>query len=214
MIGIGTVQQTPRVLPSVAPRSSGAPASAATADFATLMRAAGQGSPPVISASSVGQADPLAQASRRPDIEAALAQFDMARRVPSLPASRSGRFPPGTLAGLPEPKDCDAAPVEIASACVQAHEVDRCDARRQDPLVLQDGRCARELVDGVPVPCVQAVAESPVVWPSAWGTWPFYPSAWYFLQTPRLRVWRRRLIDPAGGRPAGEDGGDGGRRHG
>jgi hypothetical protein len=173
----------------------------------------------VSSTGSVGQADRLAQASRRPDIEAALAQFHLARRVPFLPASRSGRCLPGTLENLPEPMDGGAAQGhmhqgigEIASVWAQAHEVDRCDAQRQDPLALHDGPCARDLVDGVPVPCVQAVAEPPVVWPVAWGAWPFHPSAWHFLQTPRLRVWRRRLFDPAGGGPADENGGDGSRR--
>lgn len=220
MTGIGPVPQAPRALPSVAPRSSEAPVGTATADFATLMRAAGQASPPVSSTGSVGQADRLAQASRRPDIEAALTQFHLARRVPSLPASRSGRCPPGTLANLPEPMDCDAAQGlsqpgvgVIASACVQAHEVDRCDAQRQDPLALQDGPCARELVDGVPVPCVQVVAEPTVAWPAGLGAWPFYPLAWHLLQTPRLRVWRRRPFFAAGGEPADENGGDcGGRR--
>ena len=82
MISIKPAQQAPRALPSFAPRPCGVPASTATGDFAALMRAAGQASPPVRSTGSVGQAEWLAQASRRPDIEAALSQLHLARRVP------------------------------------------------------------------------------------------------------------------------------------
>ena len=159
MIGIGQVQQAPRALPSVAPPRpmAGAP-STATADFAALVRAASQGSPPANATGSRGQAEWLAQASRRPDIEAALAQFHMVRRAPPSPASRTGRCPTGASANLPELTDCNASgglmhdgTEEIASTCAQALDVDRCNEQHKDPLARQDERCVHDVVYGVSV---------------------------------------------------------------
>ena len=145
-------------------RPCAAPASTATAAFASLMRAAGQGSPSVSSIGSVGQAEWLAQAPRRPDIEAAMAQVHIALRSPSSPASRTGRCQSGTAAKLPKSRDCNAADglsQTDESICAQANEIDRSNRQRQDPLARHDDACGRGLVYGATVHCVPAVAAPP-----------------------------------------------------
>lgn len=216
MISIKPAQQAPRALPSFAPRPCGVPASTATGDFAALMRAAGQGSPPVRSTGSVGQAEWLAQASRRPDIEAALSQLHLARRVPSSSMSRTGRCPPKTSTNVPEPTDCNAAecsshggPEEIARPGTRARALDLCDKQHNDPLVRHHDPCGRDVVYGAPVACLSAVAAPPTVWPLLGGTWPFYPLVSHSLQAPRVRSRRRRFLHPAADEPERESDGDG-----
>jgi hypothetical protein len=169
----------------------------------------------------VGHAEWLAQTSRRPDIEAALSQFLMARRAPSPSPSRTGKCPPATLANVPEPMDCNAAEglshegtEEIASSCAQMHEIDLCDEQRQDPLARPYDPWGGDLVHGVSMPCLPAVAAPPAMWPQVWVAWPFYPSFQQPLPASRMRAWRRRFFYPSGDESADENGGDGHRERG
>jgi hypothetical protein len=181
-----------------------------------LLRAAGQGSTQVRYSGSVRQAEWLAQSSRRPDIEAVLAPRNIAGRAQSPSTSRTGRCPTGTSANWPEPMDCNAArgfshkgTEEIASACTEAQEADRCDEKPQDPLARQDHQCGLDLVDGGPILCVPAVAAPLAGWPLPWIAWTFYPSFQHPLHTPRVRVWRKRFFYPSMDEPADESSGDG-----
>jgi hypothetical protein len=118
---------------------------------------------------------------------------------------------------LPKSRDCNAAnglSQADESTCAQAHEIDRSDGPRQDPLARHDDPCGRDLVYGATVHCVPAVAAPRAVWPLAWIGWPFYLSFQHPLQAPRVRVWRRRFFHPSVDEPADESGGDGHRERG
>lgn len=220
MSSMGPVPQATRVLPHVLShqeaRPGGPPAGTATADFVSLMRSAGQGAPPASATGSVGHAEWLAQASRRPDITAALAQLHMARRVPSSATGSAARCPPGRLANAGGPTDCNAAAglsresaQEILRTCAQVDEVDRDDAQCKDLLVQQEDPCGRGWVDGVSGPCVSATPALPAVWPMVWVAWPFFPAAHHPLRGPRVRSWRRRNFYAIDDELAHKDGGDG-----
>lgn len=209
MTGIRHLALAPRfVLPGVAARQGGGLSGATNADFAALMKHQDLTLQSVNPPGSTVGPDASMQVSRRPDIEAALAQFRVSRRATPSLGSGLLRFPSKNQKVYQVPKDCDGAS-DRTRECTEegGSHVVPCREQLQVQLA-KDDVCGGREIDRAAMDCVPMVSTSTVAIPGLLVLWPSYPTAQSSMDLTRARLRRRRRGHRAENDRADHDGGD------